>query len=251
LWVYDLQTRAKQRVTVGGGDQSMAVWTTDGRHLVYSQGAEPALYVRSSDGTGDAKQLVPGITVPWSFAPDGRRLAYHQMAKDTGFDLWTVPIEAGGAVVTVGEPEVYRALQTYETYPAFSPDGAFITHGSNESGTWEIYVRRYPDAGDAVRVSSNGGRISAWAKDGSLFYEATDQRLMVVPYRIENGDFIAEAPRLWSTKRLADTGVIANYDVAQDGKSVVAVIDSAAQPARDQVTVVMNFFDELERVLPD
>jgi serine/threonine-protein kinase len=250
LWVYDLTTHAKRRITVGGGDENMAVWTPDGRHLLYSQGAEPAIYARRSDGGGDPKRLVSGISIPWSFAPDGRRLAYHQMGTDTGFDLWTVPIEASADVVVVGEPELYRALQTYETYPAFSPDGAFITHGSNESGAWEIYVRAFAEADHAVRVSSNGGRISTWAKNGSLFYESTDQWLMAVPYRVENGEFVAEAPRLWSTQRLADTGVIANYDVAADGESVVAVIDVGAAPERDQVTVVTSFFDELRRRVP-
>jgi serine/threonine-protein kinase len=251
IWIYDLATRAKRRLTVGGGDQSMAVWTPDGRHLIYSQGAEPAIYALRSDGTGEPKRLVPGVGVPWSLSADGRRLAYHQMATGTAFDLWTVPIETSGDDIVVGEPELYRALQSYETYPAFSPDARFITHGSNESGAWEIYVRAFPDNGHALRVSSSGGRISTWAKGGPLFYESTDQRLMVVPYRIESGEFVAEAPRLWSTKRLAETGVIANYDVAADGKSVVAVIDVSAPPARDQVTVVTNFLDEIRRAVPE
>ena len=160
----------------------------------------------------------------------GRRLAYHQMAIDTGFDLWTVSIESRADGVSIGEPELYRALQTYETYPAFSPDGAFITHGSTSRAHSRFTCVHIRTQVTPIALSSNGGRISTWAKDGSLFYETSDQRLMVVPYRIENGEFIAEAPRLWSTKRLADTGVIANYDVAPDGKSVAAVIDSARSP---------------------
>ncbi len=249
LWIYDLKARAKRRLTVGGGDQSTATWTPDGRFLLYSQSSEPAIYALRTDGTGTPVRVVPGMGVPWSFSAEGR-LAYHYMAKDTGFDLWTVPIDINAGELAAGQPEVFRALQTYETYPAFSPDGRWITHGSNESGAWEIYVRAYPGADKGARVSTNGGRISTWAKDGSLFYEATDQRLMLVPYRIENGELVAEPARLWSTKRLADTGVIANYDVAADGKSVVAVVDAGTPPPRDQLTVVMNFFDELRRVVP-
>ena len=45
--------------------------------------------------------------------------------------------------------------------------------------------------------------------------------------------------------------MIANFDVAPDGKSIVAVIDSAAQPARDEVTLVVNFVDELRRAVAE
>ncbi len=247
IWIHDLATHAKRRLTIGGGDQTMAVWTADGRHLVYQESAEPALYARRSDGTGEARRLLPGINVPWSFTPDGRRLAYHGMTMATGFDLLTLPLEIGAdGELAAGTPEVFRALQTYETYPAFSPDGRFVSHGSNESGAWEVYVRTYPGGDKAWRVSMGGGRISAWAKNGTLFYETLEQRLMTVPYRIENGELIAEEPRLWSTKQLADTGVIANYDVAPDG-SVVAVVDSGEPVPRDRVTIVTGFFDQLRR----
>jgi len=165
----------------------------------------------------------------------------------TGFDLLTLPLEIGAdGELAAGAPEVFRALHTYETYPAFSPDGRFVTHGSNESGAWEVYVRTYPGGDKAWRVSMGGGRISTWAKDGTLFYETHEHRLMTVPYRIENGGLIAEEPRLWSTKQLADTGVIANYDVAPDG-SVVAVVDSGEPVPRDRVTFVTGFFDQLRR----
>jgi serine/threonine-protein kinase len=250
IWIYDLATHAKRRLTVGGGDQTMAVWTADGRHLVYQESAGPALHARRSDGTGEAQRLLPGVNVPWSFTPDGRRLAYHGMATATGFDLFTVPLDVGAdGELAAGVPEVYRALQTYETYPSFSPDGRFVTHGSNESGAWEVYVRTYPGGDQAWRVSMGGGRIPIWAKNGTLFYETLQQQLMTVRYRIENGEFIAAEPRLWSTKQLADTGVIANYDVAADG-SVVAVVDSGEPVPRDRVTIVTGFFDQLRAAAP-
>jgi serine/threonine-protein kinase len=71
---------------------------------------------------------------------------------------------------------------------------------------------------------------------------------MIVPSRMEDGVFVAEAPQPWSTQRLSDTGVIANYDVAADGKTVVAVIPYGDQPPpRDHFTLVMNFQEEMRR----
>jgi len=252
LWIYDLAAGTKRRVSVGGGTQSMAVWTPDGRYLVYQEGGRPAMFSRRSDGTGATLELVPGISVPWSITADGRRLAYSYMSSDTGFDLYTAPLEDSPAGLRLGTPEVFRALQTYETYPSFSPDGRFISHGSNESGSWEIYVRAYPDDGSAVRVSTAGGRMSMWSKNRSeLYYETLDLRMMVVPYRIVNDAFVAAPARQWSDKRLADTGVIANYDVTADGK-VVALLPSGSegQAPRDHLTLAVNFFDELRRQAP-
>ena len=251
LWIYDIAERTERRLSARSGGQGYPLWTADSRYLLYQEDATPALFARRSDGSGEPHLLVPGAVIPWSITADGR-LAYHGMSNQTGFDLWTVVLEDSPEGLRAATPELYRGLQTFETYPAFSPDGRFVSHGSNESGAWEIYVRSFPDDGTAVRISTNGGRISTWSKRrAEIFYETNDRRLMVVPYRIENGTFIAEAARPWSTRRLADLGVLANYDLAPDGESVVALVaDGAEQAPRDHVTVVVNFLDELRRRIP-
>ncbi len=48
----------------------------------------------------------PHVQVPWSFSPDGTRLAYHEMNAATGFDLWTVPVHTGAGRRTAGTPEL-------------------------------------------------------------------------------------------------------------------------------------------------
>jgi hypothetical protein len=47
---------------------------------------------------------------PWSFTPDGNRLAFYESSSKTSFDLWTVSIESDGAGLRAGKPEVF--LQT-------------------------------------------------------------------------------------------------------------------------------------------
>ena len=248
LWTLDLASGYRQRLTVGAGTQSMALWTPSGRFLIYYDGARNALVSRGIDEGSEPRLLVEGLNIPWSTTRDGRRLAYHGMGRDTGFDLWTVPIVEGIDGLAAGEPELFRSTGTYETYPAFSPDGSWMSHGANETGVWEVYVRAFPGSTQAVRISEAGGRISTWSSNGEeLFYETNDRRLMVVPYRIDDGVFVPGQPRLWSTGQLADTGVLANFDLAPDGKSVVALV--ADEPPRDRVTVILNLTDELDRRL--
>jgi Tol biopolymer transport system component len=63
------------------------------------------------------------VQVPWSFSPDGTRLAYHELSATTGFDLWTVAITRSERGLVAGKPELFLRTAAYETYPAFSPDG--------------------------------------------------------------------------------------------------------------------------------
>jgi Tol biopolymer transport system component len=109
IWIYDISSGRKTRVADGDGDQSAPVWTTDGRFIVYLDDRGPAVFWRRSDARGRAERLLPakGIRVPWSFAPESRRLAFHQMSPDSGFDLWTVGIDSDLRGLHAGEPELF------------------------------------------------------------------------------------------------------------------------------------------------
>ena len=74
---------------------------------------------------------------------------------------------------------------------------------------------------------------------------------MVATYTVANDHFVPSPPRSWSPVVLADTGVLANFDLAPDGR-VLALLpaDDTEAPARDHATLVLNFFDELERIHP-
>lgn len=249
LWTMDLATGARTRVT-GSGDQSSALWSGDSRYLIYSADGA-ALLAQRADGGGVPQRLLSGAAAGWSLAPDGKRVAYYAWSAETSFDLWTLPIESGPDGIRAGTPEALLATRAFETYPAFSPDGRWLSYCSNESGAWEVYVRPFPNGDERVQVSAGGGCISAWSRtEPRLFYRTVDQRLMSLRYRVDGGTFTPEQPLAWSSLRLADTGVLANFDVAADSSVVALVADGGAQPPRDRVTIVANFFEELRRTVP-
>ena len=88
-----------------------------------------------------------------------------------------------------------------------------------------------------------------WSRTANeLFYRAEDLRLMVVPYTVTGDTFVAGRPRVWSERRLHNLGLTPTFDLAPDGKRVAAVLSAEApQPAQKQVTLVLNFFDEVRR----
>jgi serine/threonine-protein kinase len=244
--IHDIQRREMTRGTGG----AVWTWTPDGRFLV--GGGGPGGMVSTPAGDPDQTQLLmPGSAnrVPWSFSPDGKRLAYHEMGATTGFDLWTVPIEIAHDGLKTGTPEPFLQSPSFEVYPSFSPDGRWLAYGSNESGTTEVYVRAFPDNGTKVRVSVDGGRIARWLPNGrELLYRTDDQRLMVATYSTKGGVFRADQPRPWTPTRLADTGVMANFDLAPNGGQVVALLPvREGEQTENHATFLLNFFDEVRR----
>jgi hypothetical protein len=86
-----------------------------------------------------------------------------------------------------------------------------------------------------------------------LFYGTDDQRLMVTSYTVRGGTFVPGRPRQWTHVRLADTGVLPNYDLARDGRHIVALIpasQSTELETANQATMVLHFVDELRRRVP-
>lgn len=181
---------------------------------------------------------------------DGSRLAYHEVNPSTGFDLATVPIHESAKGLTAGTPEPFLRTPAYETYPTFSPDGRWIAYGSNESGTWEVYVRRFPDDRTKIQVSKAGGRIPHWSSRGrELLYRTDDQRIMTATYSIRAGSFVVESVRPWSQIRLADTGVLSNFDFGPDERlaALMPAERDQDQRAQNRVTFMLHFPAEIRR----
>jgi hypothetical protein len=77
---------------------------------------------------------------------------------------------------------------------------------------------------------------------------------MVVAYTVKGDSFVADEPRVWSDKQLADPGVVGiNYAPSPDGKRIAALMPAESpedQKAQTQVIFLQNFFDEVRRRTP-
>ena len=257
LRVYNWATGKLVQEIVGREPLTSPVWTPAGRSVAVSSSAGGMRWL-SIEGGGPLRTLVGGTDaqIPWSFHPTGSRLAFYQRSLNAGgstaFNLWTVPIKMDGDVITAGRPEPFLVSNAFEVYPEFSPDGRWVVYTSLESGAYEIYVRAFPDNGRQWQVSNGGGVVAHWARDGKrLFYRTSDQRLMVAEYTTSGPAFKPQAPRLWVDVRLADTGVLPNFDVAPDGRIAALVSPpQAGQQDEHHVTFVMDFLAEVRRRAP-
>jgi serine/threonine-protein kinase len=250
--LYDTRTGDLRKFSSPTGEYRGLMWGPSGKWIVLA-GMSGMTWV-DLDRTDRAKSLTTSrsLQVPWSIAPDGSRLAYYEMDQNTGLDLWTVPLTSTGTEIQAGTPARFLGTSAMEAYPAFSPDGRWIAYASNESGPYEVYVRRFPDDGTkAVQVSGGGGSIPHWSKrEQEIVYRTEDNRLMVTSYRIDGNRFIADSRQAWTSEPLADTGVLPNFDLTPDGKHVVALMPAGPasdRQAENHVTVVVNVFEELRQ----
>jgi len=264
IQVYDWQRDTMTRLTFTQRNL-FPVWTPDGKHIAFeslSSAADSIRWIRA-DGAGEAQLLLEGkdLTKPYSFSPDGKRLAFEERAVDLGrFDLLTLPLDVSDPEhPKPGKPELFLRTPFDEYEPAFSPDGRWIAYSSDESGRFEVYVRPFPGAALAGsgkwQISTGGGMHPIWSRSGrELFWESPDNHIMAAAYAAKADSFATDKPRPWSKTQIFEISPPTwNVDPAPDSKrfAVFPRPDATGeQKGSVHVTVLLNFFDELRRRVP-
>jgi len=248
IYVADLVRGGKTRLT-NGMSPAYPLWTPDGQFVVFQ--AAGGMFAARSDGAGTPQPLLQsnGRELPSAFTPDGTRLLYTESDPHGAMEIRIVPIESAAGQLRAKQPQFVLKTVTFDVNASFSPDGRWLAYGDAQGGITEVYVRHFPDTGARVQVSNSGGSIPVWSRDGKeLFYHNPDQRVMVVNYVATGDVFTPQKPRVWTAKQLAMTGTSKNFDLAPDGKRVLAMMPVEPRDLPDNhshVTVMINFFDEV------
>ena len=140
----------------------------------------------------------------------------------------------------------FHATRATDTGPRISPDGRWAAVVSEETGTFEVYVRSYPDPAVKVQVSVGGGYGAVWSADGSRLYYSTGT--VVVEARIATTPGFRVLSRDTAFTRVPNTfsGGSASYDITRDGsRLVIPSTPTAAYP----LIVVPNWRTELRERL--
>jgi hypothetical protein len=175
------------------------------------------------------------------------------MDTATTFDVWMAPVENVSDSLHAGTPVRLVGSRYYETFPSISPDGRWLAYASDESGSPEVYVRSLSDTSVKAPVVVGAGGVPRWSPKGrQLFYTTVDRRIMVADYTVVDGKLVPGNPRPWAPVRLADTGVLPNYDVGADGRYIVALLPVPVPGAQtdNHVTLIRGLPSELRRRAP-
>ena len=86
-----------------------------------------------------------------------------------------------------------------------------------------------------------------------LFFRTADNRIAVAAYTVRGDSFVADKPRMWSERPLANAfNNGSNFDLAPDGKRFVVFMPAEApeEHKASEIIFLENFFDELRRKVP-
>jgi serine/threonine protein kinase/Tol biopolymer transport system component len=229
--ILDLLRGTNMRVTLEGSS-GRPVFSPDGTRVVFarytSNGSD--VVVKSASGTGPEQRLEEN-SEPTDWSPDGRHIL---ILRGDGLYLLSLT-EGAKSTPLITNPGGRRAR--------FSPDGKWISYESNVSGRYEIYVQRFPPAGDRVQVSVNGGDSSWWRSDGrELFFNSPDRKLMAVDVKL-GATFEAGVPHaLFEVPGLINNG---RFVASLDGNRFLMPIQF--QDEFQPLTVILNWPSTLKK----
>ncbi|MBN2320340.1 MAG: serine/threonine-protein kinase [Acidobacteria bacterium] len=223
------------------------IFSDDGKRIFFcsSRNGLVDLYEIPADGSGDAEILLDSPQVNkyiYDRSKDGRFLIYSQNHPETtGRDLYVYPLS--------GEEESFVFLDTEnnERDARFSPDGEWVAYESDETGQYEVYVKKYPD-GSRKQISNNGGLDPRWHSGGKeLFYIAPDGRIMAVAIELSDQMPDPDKPVELFHPNIVQVQVPekAQYAVASDGRFLIniEVMESTPSP----ITIVLNWAPSLKK----
>jgi len=255
VWIYDRARATLSRLTTDTASDTRPLWTPDSQRIVFTsnRAGYRELFWRPADGTGSedrllarAKDLIDLRADGWS--ADGKHLLFTEVSPTFQGAIGQIAIERPSDAKMLVKSEFYN------DFPGVSPDGRWMAYESNVSGQYEIYVERYPELGHRQPISTGGGRLPLWSRDGrELFFSSLDNRQMLtVPVQSGTTLVAGQSRVLFEFAMAAPAGGSRTYDIASDGRFLIirgGQAETGGRPAMP-IVFVQNWFEELRRLVP-
>jgi Tol biopolymer transport system component len=214
LYVWNLRTGARTRLTFGGGSVPTVVWSPDGTRLVYAwmpagrQGAD--IYVKLADGSGEARLVLSsGLRDdPTDWSPDGRYVIFNR-GEIGDQRVWILPMFGDR------KPFPLHPNADYDhNYGLLSPNGRWIAYQSRETGPLQLFVTDFPRGSSKWQASSGNITDHRWQADGKgLTYVAQDGNVIAASTEESGGSFEVTGTRVMFRSPFANGRLHAIFDV--------------------------------------
>ncbi len=226
IWIADvasgLPTRFTNEMAVGS-QAEIPVWSPQSDRIIADVWNPTAITLKEYALSGGPGQTIyqdscnTYSTADWS--PDGNSLTIDFVKRDEYF----ADIMYWDFATKQLKPFLVTPACEYDGH--FSPDGRWIAYSSNETGSYEIYIRSFPDGVHFKRVSYAGGMHPRWRADGrELFFLGPGWKVMAVEMELEPELKIGTPTPLFQMV-MADIlkGYVSPYDVSPDGQRFLVI----------------------------
>jgi Tol biopolymer transport system component len=256
VWVIDARGVPNKLTADNPNLDAAPVWSPDEQHVAFMSGRGKGLqsdgiYQRSSNGVGAAQLLSSTsagiIDIPRNWFRGG--IVFERAKQDAGLpisDLWLLSMPEK-------KPSLYLHNGFVNGQAQVSPDGKYIAYVTNESGSYQIVVRTFPDpAGNKIGVTAQGGTEPLWKSDGrELYYLGPDGKIMAVAVKTDPAFQAGQPVELFQTTLTPETRPISRrYAVSADGQRFLIASPPTAPVAAGNsapITAVVNWTSAITR----
>ncbi len=241
VWLVDLTSGRRRKLTVDADDHPAAVWLPDGRSVaVTSRTSGPGgLDVLAIDGT-QSRRIVPTADFAWPQSAWGDRLLFWiQNPAGQRLEVVLQVVSPSGN----GDAQLFMATKSGDT-AQFSPDGRWVAYVSEETGRPDVFVAAFPQPGGRWQVSQAGGTEPRWNRNGrELFFIDLQNNLVSVEVEATTAGFQPGAAR--ELFQFHGAGGLWRYDVSPDGDRFL-VTDPLDEDLASPVTLITDWTRKLE-----
>jgi Tol biopolymer transport system component len=223
LWILDLARATSTKLTFDAANDDSPRWFPDGSRIAFTSNRVAGvsdLYEKGTSGLAPEAVLLKSERNKQvdDVSADGRFLLYREEHPETLADLWVLPL--------TGErkPQAVVRSPFADLRGRFSPDGRWVAYESSESGRREIYLVPFPNATTRIQISTAGGTLSRWRRDGKEFFYMVPQASTSAVMAVDIDLTAAGAPRVGLPRKLFDVPAIGHWDVSPDGQRFLIIV---------------------------
>ena len=244
--IYDVQILDLQRNRfssfTGAKPNFTPFWGPDGNKLYYASYRDDPkvaeIYVLDLQGNQEKKIELKGEPINWidisDVSADGKYLLCFGKGKLGLSELFVVDLEKA-------EYTNLTSNDINEWGGTWSLDEKWIAYTSEKDmeGSYAIYINRFPEMNDEIRISSGGGEEPKWLPDGSGIYYRNGSQWLKVELSLEGGPKIGEPELFFEGDYVNVFGP--SHDVFPDGRILLLKGEEWVQPT--EIDVIINALD--------
>ncbi len=170
------------------------------------------------------------------------------IAQETQRDIYYVEISVtADSVIVESDWKPFRTTNADESVPDIHPSGDYLLYQINNSGTYQIEVRSFPDSDDNLwQITVDGGYRPRWHPSGeSIYYMKADNTLWRVNFNPSARSPIGEPEYLFQFTGTGPSPYWIPYDIGPiTGR--IAATQPIQVPAPPRITFVENWMAAFE-----